>query len=186
MRARGLSLFGLAVLIIGSGGIAREFARMVEPFEVELLVCQRTATPFASRSFTPDELHSHLPDAVVVLLAAPLTSDTRGLMNAAAFSAMKSSAVLVNVARGGLVVTDNLVTALRHETIAGAALDVTDPEPLPAGHPLWSHPAALITPHSADTPEMIVPLLADRIVENVRRFAAGEPLVGVIDVITGY
>jgi len=87
----------------------------------------------------------------------------------------------VNVARGGHVVTDDLVDALRGQVVGGAALDVTDPEPLPSDHPLWGLPNCLITPHTANTAEMAEPLLTARIRENVRRFVAGEPLIGAVD-----
>ena len=99
---------------------------------------------------------------------------------------MESHAWLVNVARGRHVVTDDLVDALRTGTIGGAGLDVTDPEPLPADHPLWSLPNCVITPHVGNTPEMAAPLLAERIRANVGRFARGEPLIGLVDVDAGY
>ena len=93
---------------------------------------------------------------------------------------------LVNVARGGLVDTAALVAALRADQLGGAALDVTDPEPLPAGHPLWDLPNCLITPHTADTEAMTEPLLAARIAENVRRLAVGRELEGLVDPDLGY
>ncbi len=99
---------------------------------------------------------------------------------------MDETAWLVNVARGGHVDTDALVSALTGGTIAGAALDVTDPEPLPDGHPLWDIPNCIITPHTADTIEMVRPLLAERIRTNVGRFAAGQDLVGLVDPEAGY
>jgi phosphoglycerate dehydrogenase-like enzyme len=99
---------------------------------------------------------------------------------------MERHAWLVNVARGRHVVTDDLVTALREGEIGGAGLDVTEPEPLPDGHPLWSLPNCLITPHVGNTQEMARPLLAQRITANVRRFATGEDLIGPVDVDAGY
>jgi phosphoglycerate dehydrogenase-like enzyme len=99
---------------------------------------------------------------------------------------MASHAWLVNVARGGHVVTDDLVAALEEELIGGAGLDVTDPEPLPSGHPLWRLPNCLITPHTANTAEMAEPLLTARIRENVGRYVAGESLVGAVDPDLGY
>ena len=99
---------------------------------------------------------------------------------------MDETAWLVNVARGKHVVTDDLVEALRSGTIAGAALDVTDPEPLPDGHPLWDLSSCIVTPHTADTIEMVLPMLAERIRLNVKRFAAGEPLLGIVDPRAGY
>jgi phosphoglycerate dehydrogenase-like enzyme len=99
---------------------------------------------------------------------------------------MGESTWLVNVARGRHVDTDALVRALRERRIGGAALDVTDPEPLPDGHPLWSLPNCIVTPHTADTEEMTQPLLAARIRDNVERFASGLPLVGIVDTAAGY
>jgi phosphoglycerate dehydrogenase-like enzyme len=99
---------------------------------------------------------------------------------------MERHAWLVNVARGQHVVTDDLVAALREGIIGGAGLDVTDPEPLPQGHPLWSLPNCIITPHVGNTPEMAVPLLSERITANVRRFAADEELLGSVHVHLGY
>ena len=99
---------------------------------------------------------------------------------------MGQQAWLVNVARGGLVDTEALVEALRSRQIGGAALDVTDPEPLPAGHPLWDLPNCLITPHTADTEQMTRPLLAGRIAENVQRLSEGRELAGQVDPDLGY
>ena len=99
---------------------------------------------------------------------------------------MKQSAVLVNVARGALVDTDALVAALSSGEIAGAGLDVTDPEPLPDGHPLWGAPNCLVTSHSADTPEMTAPLLAGRIRLNVEAFYGTAGFAGVVDPVAGY
>jgi phosphoglycerate dehydrogenase-like enzyme len=99
---------------------------------------------------------------------------------------MEPDAWLVNVARGGVVDTEALTAALQENQIGGAALDVTDPEPLPDGHPLWDLPNCLITPHTADTEAMTQPLLADRIVDNVHRLATGQPLTGLLDPDLGY
>ena len=99
---------------------------------------------------------------------------------------MEEHAWLVNVARGRHIVTDDLVEALRDGVIGGAALDVTDPEPLPADHPLWSLPNCIITPHVGNTPEMARPLLAERVTANVRRFAQGAELIGLVDTELGY
>jgi phosphoglycerate dehydrogenase-like enzyme len=115
-----------------------------------------------------------------------LTPQTQGLISRAELAAMAPDAWLVNVARGGVVDTEALITALQKGQIGGAALDVTDPEPLPDGHPLWDLDNCLITPHTADTEEMTQPLLAGRIAENVRRLAAGTELVGLLDPRLGY
>src|SRR5207244_3740503 len=114
------------------------------------------------------------------------TPETIGLFGRAEFEQMKPHAWLVNVARGLHVVTDELVAALRAGTIGGAALDVTDPEPLPDGHSFWLLPNCLITPHTANTEAMARPLLERRIAENIRRFAVDKPLLGQIELDLGY
>ena len=131
-------------------------------------------------------LHDALPGSTLVVLALPLVPSTVGLIGARELALMDSHAWLVNVARGAHVVTEDLVDALRAGTIGGAALDVTDPEPLPDGHPLWTLPNCLITPHTGNTAEMATPLLSARITANVSRFAAGEPLIGLVDPALGY
>jgi phosphoglycerate dehydrogenase-like enzyme len=133
-----------------------------------------------------DQRNEVLGDADAIFLALALTPETQGFFGHRQLAAMASHAWLVNVARGGHVVTDDLVVALRERIIGGAGLDVTDPEPLPSGHPLWSLPNCLITPHTANTAEMAQPLLTARIRENVRRYVAGEPLVGAVNPDLGY
>jgi len=133
-----------------------------------------------------DRFADALPGADLVVLALALTPETEGMFSRGEFTLMEPHAWIVNVARGRHIVTDDLVDALRSGTIGGAGLDVTDPEPLPAGHPLWSLPNCIITPHVGNTPEMAKPLLARRVVENVRRFARGEELIGLVDVDAGY
>lgn len=186
--ATGTSLHGLRAIVIGAGGVGMEILRFFRCFDVEVDVVRRTlaSVPGARSTTTPAHLAALLPEADVVVVAAALTADTSKLIGAPELALMKPSAVLVNIARGGLVDTDAVVEALRAESIAGAALDVTDPEPLPDGHPLWEEPHALITPHAADTIEMIRPLLGERVTENLRRFAAGEPLEGLVDAAAGY
>ena len=142
--------------------------------------------PGAARTVQTSALHDVLPDADVVVVAAALTQDTRHLIGAPELALMNRNANLVNVGRGPLIDTDALVAALADGSIAGAALDVTEPEPLPDGHPLWTEPRCLITPHSADTPEMTAPLLAERIRLNVRAFLGDGRFVGVVDPQRGY
>jgi len=184
----GRSLYGLDVVIVGAGGIALELMRLLEPFGVRVTVVRRSAAPVpgAARTVTTDRLVEVLPDADLVVVAAALTGGTRHLFGAEEFAAMKPTAYLVNIARGPLVDTDALLDALRGGTIAGAGLDVTDPEPLPDGHPLWDEPTVIITPHQADTPEMTAPLLAERIRLNVRAFLDDGRFVGVVDPSAGY
>jgi phosphoglycerate dehydrogenase-like enzyme len=185
----GTSLYGLHVLVVGAGGIALELLRLLEPFGVQTTVVRRSDSPVpaAGRTLTSDRLHEALPQADVVVLAAALTAEgTSRLFGAEEFALMQQSAILVNIARGGLVDTGALVDALRSGSIAGAGLDVTDPEPLPEGHPLWSAPGVIITPHTADTPEMTSLLLAERLRHNVRAFLAEGDFEGRVDPAAGY
>ncbi|KQO65303.1 hydroxyacid dehydrogenase [Curtobacterium sp. Leaf261] len=186
----GVSLYGRDVVVIGAGGIAIEYLRLLAPFDVHVTVVRRSSDPVdgADRTVTVDHLDEVLPSADVVMVAAAMTSGTAKLLGAAQFRLMKPSARLVNIARGGLVDTDALVEALRTGEIAAAGLDVTDPEPLPDEHPLWDEPGAVITPHQADTPEMVAPLLAERIRVNTAAFldGSGEGFIGVVDPVAGY
>jgi phosphoglycerate dehydrogenase-like enzyme len=183
-----LSLYDARVTILGGGGIARALLGLLAPFRARATVVRRSPQPLdgAERTVSPEQLHECLPDALVVFLALALTPATTHIISEAELKLMGPQSWLVNVARGRHVDTSALVSALEAGTIGGAAIDVTDPEPLPDGHALWSLPNCLITPHSADTEEMTRPLLAERIRENVERFAAGLPLVGQVDPLAGY
>lgn len=184
----GRSLYGAPVTILGGGGIAEVLLSLLAPFDVRATVVRRLAEPLrgAARTVSLDDLDAVLPGSLIVFVALALTPVTRRVIDLRRMQAMGPHCWLVNVARGGHVHTDDLVAALASGELGGAALDVTDPEPLPDGHPLWSAPNCIITPHTADTPEMIIGPLADRIRENVARFAAGQPLVGLVDVEAGY
>ena len=187
-QQRGISLNGSTVTIVGAGGIGTELLRLLQPFDVEVTMVRRTDEPVdgAHRTITVDRLAEVLPTSDVVVVAAALTGGTRSLLGAAEFATMKPTAVLVNIARGPLVDTDALVTALAEGTIGAAGLDVVDPEPLPDGHPLWSEPRALITPHQANTNDMTEPLFQARVEANVRALAEGGEPEGVVDVEQGY
>ncbi len=184
----GTMLYGLNVLVIGAGGIAQEFIRLIAPFRTHVTVVRRREQPMAGveRTVTTERLGEVLPDADVVVVAAAATSLTRKLIGGPELRAMRPTAVLVNIARGSLVDTDALADALVEGEIAGAAVDVTDPEPLPADHRLWRIENALVTPHTADTPEMCAPLLAARVEQNVRALREGTSLVGQVDIVAGY
>ena len=176
-------LDGATVAIVGAGGIGRALTRLLAPLDVEVLSVTRRGR---SGTLPADRLPEVLPNADHVVIAAPATPDTRHIIGAAELHAMRDDAWLVNVARGSLVDTDALVAALAARAIGGAALDVTEPEPLPDGHPLWSEPRALITPHIANPAATLRRYLARHVEENVRRFARGEELVAVIDPDAGY
>ncbi len=184
----GTSLFDAPVTLLGGGGITQELLALLAPFNVQATVVRRRDAPMAGavRTVTTAELHSVLPGALVVFVALALSPETVHIISGPELGLMGRSSWLVNVARGRHVDTDALVRALSEARIGGAALDVTDPEPLPDGHPLWSLPNCLVTPHTANTEEMTRPLLAARIRENVERLASGLPLVGVVDVAAGY
>lgn len=185
---QGRNLFGARVVVLGGGGITESFLRLIAPFGCDVTVVRRTVAPMvgADRVVGPRDLHRVMEGAELVVVAAALTPETVGIIGARELSLMANDAWLVNVGRGRHVVTDDLVAALRAGTIGGAGLDVTDPEPLPAGHPLWDFPHCIITPHVGNTPEMAVPLLAERVRANVARCAAGEELIGLVDVDLGY
>jgi phosphoglycerate dehydrogenase-like enzyme len=187
-RAAGTSLYDAPVTILGGGGIAEELLRLLAPMRARVTVVRRHGVPLAGaeRTLTTDQLEDALPGALVVFVALALTPETERIVGAKQLLAMDEQSWLVNVARGRHVDTDALVVALREGAIAGAALDVTDPEPLPDGHPLWTMPNCIITPHTADTWEMIMPLLARRIAANVAHYVAGEPLEGPVDLAAGY
>lgn len=184
----GTSLFDGRVTIVGGGGIAERLVELLAPMRTEVTVVRRHPRPMegAARVVGPDDLHAMLPGADGVVLALPVVADTLGVIGAAELALMEPHAWLVNVARGVHVVTDDLVAALAAGSIGGAGLDVTDPEPLPDGHPLWSSPNCIITPHIGNTRRMAVPLLSARITENVRRWLAGEDLIGPVDPDLGY
>lgn len=184
----GRNLLGARVTVLGGGEITASLLRLLGPFGCHVTVVRRHTAPLdgADRVVTTAELHDVLGDTDALVLALALTPETERIVDAAVLDALPDHAWLVNVARGGHVDTDALVAALRSGGIGGAALDVTDPEPLPDGHPLWSMPNVVITPHVGNTPEMGHPLLARRVTENVRRYAAGETLLGTVDPRLGY
>ncbi|OUE08960.1 Glyoxylate/hydroxypyruvate reductase B [Clavibacter michiganensis] len=143
----GLSLYGSEVVVVGAGGIALEYIRLLAPFDCTVTVVRRSGDPVegADRTVTADRLDEVLADADVVMLAAASTDDTARLIGAAQLQRMKDTAVLVNIARGALVDSDALLEALRTGAIHGAGLDVTSPEPLPDDHPLFSEPRCIVT-----------------------------------------
>ena len=184
----GRNLIDARVTVLGGGEITRTLLPLLAPFRCRVTVLRRVDEPFegAERTGTLEDLHSSLAEADAVVIALALTPETQHVIDASALAAMQEHAVLVNVGRGGHIDTDALTEALAAGRIGGAGLDVTDPEPLPDGHPLWSEPRCLITPHVGNTPEMGRPLLEARVRENVTRFTSGRELLGVVDVAAGY
>lgn len=183
------TLYGARVVIAGGGGIAAALLEQLRPFGVQATVIRRKAEPLAgaARTLGPDRLLEALAGARMAFVALALTPQTRHLIGAEELDALGPGGYLVNVARGAHVDTDALVDALRTGRLGGAALDVTDPEPLPDGHPLWGLPNCLITPHVANP---VVGEANDRLLalfsENIGRLARGENLLGKVDVELGY
>lgn len=185
------SLYDNRVLIVGGGGISQELVRLLEPFRAEVVVVRkRPNEPFEtfgnSRVFGFDALDDELAKAQFVILACALTQETKFLFDFDRISKMRSDAYLVNVARGEVIEQSGLARALERGVIAGAAIDVTYPEPLPDGHVLWGVENLIITPHTADTMQIVTGLFAKRLTENVSAWLTGGELVGVVDKELGY
>jgi phosphoglycerate dehydrogenase-like enzyme len=171
-------------LIVGVGGIGAEAARLAAAFGINVIgvdARREDKPPGVKELHHPDKLDDQLPRADFVILTVPHTPATEGFMNRARFQRMKPSAFFINIGRGKTTRLDDLVAALEAGDIAGAALDVFEQEPLPADHPLWTMPGVLITPHTAG----YGPYLDDRrfeiVLDNCRRFLAGQPLRNVVD-----
>jgi phosphoglycerate dehydrogenase-like enzyme len=186
---RAVALQGRTMLVVGIGGIGTEIARRAHGFGMRVIATRRSdaaTEPFVERVGKPDELPAMLPQADVVAICVPLTKETERLFDAAMIAKMKKGSYLINIARGKIVDTDALIAALKDGRLAGAALDVTDPEPLPSGHSLWTTPNVLITPHVAADGELTEERWWALYKENIRRFGAGEPLLNCVDVAAGY
>ncbi len=171
-------LTGKSVLLIGYGSIGKEIERMLSPFHVEITRVARNARsqPIVH---AVGQLDGLLPHAQVIVLILPSTPESRKLIGADQFALMQQGALLVNAARGPIVDTNALVAALNARKIR-AALDVTDPEPLPMGHPLWSCPNLLITPHVAGSSPQFAVRALQVVADELRRYLAGEPLRNVV------
>jgi phosphoglycerate dehydrogenase-like enzyme len=182
-RVESDELTGKTVALIGLGGIGVEVARLAHAFEMRVIGMRRRPEMPANVDalFTPERLHDMLAQADYLVLAAPLTAETRGLIDADALAAMKPTAYLINVARGQLVVESALIDVLRAGKIAGAALDVFDQEPLPADSPFWSMENVIVTPHNSATSPRLFDRGALVFIDNLRRYAAGEPLENVVE-----
>lgn len=181
-------LAGATVLIVGAGGIGRALIAMLESLRARVLAVNRSGrdVPGAVETGSAAQLVELVPQADYVVITAASTPETHHLFDAGLIGRMKRDAWIINVARGELIDTDALVEVLRDGQIGGAALDVTDPEPLPPEHPLWALDNVLITPHVANTWDMAVPELVALVERNVAHFARGEPLEGLVDTNLGY
>lgn len=171
------SLVGARVLVVGAGDIGRRIGRMLAGFDVEVTYVARTARDGVHEVA---ELPQLLPAADVVVLVVPVTPETTGMVDSAFLAAMPDGALLVNAARGVVVDTDALLAELNRGRLR-AALDVTDPEPLPEGHPLWRAPGLLLTPHVGGAVPDTNARAAAAVTQQIRRVLAGEPLANVVD-----
>jgi phosphoglycerate dehydrogenase-like enzyme len=184
VRDEGNRLAGATVGIVGAGGIGAAVIQRLAPFGAAVVALTHSGreVPGAAQSLGADGLDELLAASDYVVLALPLTEESHGLIGARELDLLGPEGWLLNVARGAIVQNE----ALREKRIAGACLDVTDPERLPDDHPLWRFENVLVTPHVANPPHLEIATLAARVEENVRRLVAGEELVGRIDVGRGY
>ena len=186
-RKFAVSLYEANVVIVGGGGITEELLRQLKPFRCKVTVVRKRPTNSAGHLELPQgQLDEVLPKADFVVLACALTAETLHLFSDERFSKMKPEAYLVNVARGRVIDSEALDRALRAGLIAGAGIDVTDPEPLPDEHFLWNTPNLIITPHTADTKPMVLRMFARRILENVSAYQGKTEWVGLVDPQLGY
>jgi phosphoglycerate dehydrogenase-like enzyme len=177
--------------IVGMGAIGRELARRAHAFGMRVVASRRTVGPGASDPDADEllpysELDRLLAESDYLVLCVPLTEETRGLIGAAELAKMKAGAALVNIARGAVVDQAAMIAALRDGTLAAAALDVVDPEPLPADNPLWDMPNVILTPHISGAVEGYGHRAADLFIANLRRYVAGETLENIVDPVLAY
>jgi phosphoglycerate dehydrogenase-like enzyme len=188
-QPRPMELGGRTLVIIGFGAIGRELAQRAKAFGMRIFAVKKrpdVEMEPADAVFETERLVEALAEGDFVVVATPETPETIGLINARMLAAMKRTAYLINVSRGTLVKTDDLIEALRSEQIAGAALDVTDPEPLPSDHPLWSAPRLFLTPHVSAISERLWHRHAALLLNNLERWFSGRELLNVVDKKRGY
>jgi phosphoglycerate dehydrogenase-like enzyme len=179
-----VELFGSKALLLGYGAIGQLVADRLRAFAVDVSIVRRTPGP---ETLAPDQWRAQLGEFDWVILAVPATAETNAMIGAAELSAMKPSATLINIARGEVVDQDALVAALERTAIGAAFLDVTTPEPLPAGHPLWTLPNAHISMHlSGRAQTLMFQRSAQRFLDNLGRWERGEPLEPRLDLSLGY
>ncbi|MCZ6559772.1 MAG: D-2-hydroxyacid dehydrogenase [Gammaproteobacteria bacterium] len=180
---------GRTMLVVGLGGIGTEIARKANALGMRVIATRnssRAGPDFVEYVGLADELMELVPQADAIVNVTPLTPATTALCDAAFFKAMKPTAYFINTGRGRSVVTDDLVEALKRGELAGAGLDVTDPEPLPADHELWTLPRVIITPHVSARSDKSGQRRWILVKENLRRYIAGEPMLSVVDLERGY
>jgi D-2-hydroxyacid dehydrogenase (NADP+) len=185
----GIELNGKTALVVGVGGIGTQIAVRASAFGMKVVGVDpedKPFLPFVERVVKPDQLDEVLPQADVVFISAPLTALSRKMMGSRQFALMKPHSYFIAVSRGGVYDLDGLVRALDSRRLDGAGVDVTDPEPLPKGHPLWKFDNAIVTPHVAGRSDQDSVRMTGTIKDNIRRFVAGKPLVNVVDKQKGY
>ena len=188
-KKEAFSFYDSKVLLIGAGGISEELVKLLAPFRADITVVRNNPElPLAGATTVAglDKLDELLPTADLVIVTCALTELTRGLINYQRLSHFKPTAYLVNIARGPIVVGDDLLKALDDGLLAGAGLDVTDPEPLPDGHAFYGRDDLILTPHTADTKEIVTRLFAVRIEQNVKAFLGNGQWLGEVNPTLGY
>jgi phosphoglycerate dehydrogenase-like enzyme len=198
-----LELRGSTIGIVGYGSLGRQIARLASSFNATVLATKRevmdpedkgyfledTGDPHGdifTRLYPPQALRSMFKECDFIVVTVPLTEETRGMIGAEQLAALKPSAYLIDVSRGGVVDHKALVEALQENRLAGAALDVFEEEPLPTDHPLWAMPNVIITPHIAGFSTQYLPRANALFIENLKRFLTDEPLLNQIDLEKGY
>jgi len=185
----GIELRGKTAVVIGVGGIGTAIATRANAFGMDVIGVDpedKPSMPFLKMVVKPDRLDEVIPQADVVFISAPHTPQSHKMMGAREFSLMKQDSYFIVVSRGGLYDMNGLVKALDEKRLAGAGVDVTDPEPLPKGHPLWKFDNVIVTPHIAGRSDHDRERMIDTAKENLKRFVEGKPLINVVDKQKGY
>ncbi len=185
----GIELNGKTAIVVGVGGIGTQIAARANAFGMTVIGVDpqdKPFLPFLKSVVKPDQLDDVLPQADVVFISVPDTPQSHKMMGAHQFELMKKNSYFIAVSRGGIYDMNGLVKALDEKRLAGAGVDVTDPEPLPKGHALWKFPNVVITPHIAGRSDQDAERMVGTIKENIRRFVAGKPLINVVDKQKGY
>jgi phosphoglycerate dehydrogenase-like enzyme len=185
----GIELNGKTAVVIGVGGIGTQIAIRANAFGMNVIGVDpedKPFVPFLKRVVKPDQLDDVIPQADVVFISAPHTPKSHKMMGPHEFELMKQHSYFIAVSRGGIYDMNGLVKALDEKRLSGAGVDVTDPEPLPKGHPLWKFENVVITPHIAGRSDQDAARMVGTIKENVRRFVEGKPLINVVDKQKGY